>query len=107
MIDKISCPCSVVSMSEPHVLIEASNPYAAHASDLLVAARFKPVRRGSGSRNVPNIFHQIAASAYEVPASGSIDDVVRRINTVVKKTRSRHRDREIVFCVPGMSGKEF
>jgi hypothetical protein len=94
-------------MAEPQVLIEASNPYAADASDLLVAAHFKPVRQGSGSRNVLNILHQITESAYEVPATGSIDDVVRRIHTAVEKTRSRHRDRQIVFCVPGMPGKEF
>lgn len=65
------------------------------------------MRQGSGSRNVPNILHQITGSAYEEPATGSIDDVVRRIDTAVEKTRSRHRDRQIVFCVPGMPGKKF
>ena len=65
------------------------------------------MRQGSGSRNVLSILHQITESAYEVPATGSIDDVVRRIHTAVEKTRSRHRDRQIVFCLPGMPGKEF
>jgi len=94
-------------MADPYVLVEVSKPYATDARELLEAAHFKPVQRESGSRNAAKILHQIAESAYLVPVLDSIDDLVQRINAEVKKTRRRHRDRQIVFCVPGMPGKEY
>ncbi|NUQ66018.1 MAG: hypothetical protein HUU20_26455 [Pirellulales bacterium] len=94
-------------MFDPHVLIEASSPYADDASDLLVAASFKPVRNtGAGFRG-RNILHQIAPSIYRVPAARSIDEIIRRIRREVGRTVKRHHAGRIVFCVPGMPGKEF
>jgi transcriptional regulator with XRE-family HTH domain len=94
-------------MFDPHVLIEASSPYADDASDLLVAARFKPVRnRGTRFRG-RSILHQIAPSIYRAPAAKSIDQIIRGIRSEVNKTFKRHHAGQIVFCVPGMPGKEF
>jgi hypothetical protein len=94
-------------MFDPHVLIEASSPYADDASNLLVAARFKPVRNGGTSFRGRSILHQIAPSIYRAPAARSIDQIIRRIRTEVDKTFKRHHTGQIVFCVPGMPGKEF
>jgi hypothetical protein len=94
-------------MFDLHVLIEASSPYADDASDLLVAASYKPVRNGGTRFRGRNIFHQIAPSIYRAPATRSINDIIRRIRNEVDKTVRRHHAGQIVFCVPGMPGKEF
>lgn len=94
-------------MFDPHVLIEASNPYADDASDLLVAASFKPVRSGRTSFRGRNILHQIGPSIYRARAARSINEIIRRIRTEVDKTVRRHHASQVVFCVPGMPGKEF
>jgi hypothetical protein len=85
----------------------APPPHAADASVLLKAAHFTPVLKESGRRMAGSILHLIPESIYRAPATGSFTKQMERICREVEKTRIRHRDRQIVFCVPSMPSMEF
>lgn len=89
-------------MARPRVLIEGSEPFTLDASDLLLAADMKPVRGGTKGQRIDKILHEI-----EMPETGSVIEIAKRVRTEAKKAFSQHRDRRIVFCVPRVPAKKY
>jgi hypothetical protein len=92
----------MAEMAQPRVLIVGSNQFADDASDLLIAADMKPVRRASRGERFDEILHEI-----QIAGNGSVSEIAKHIQTEAKKALSRHRNQRIVFCVPGMPRKKY
>jgi hypothetical protein len=71
------------------VLLEARDPFASTARELLLAAQFEPVIKLSAYQKVHKILHQLSPSAYTPRRAGSIEQTVVRIQKKVVETMER------------------